>query len=72
MNENQTYEKMAIISIISLALMFFAEIYIVILENFEKLSDIGSITSFQFNLIFTKTLHFIVCNFFYISICPKK
>lgn len=60
MNENQTYEKMAIISIISLALMFFAEIYIVILENFEKLSDIGSITSFQYALTLFSPKHCIL------------
>lgn len=47
MNKNETYKNMTKISIISLILMFFAEFYIVILENFEKLSDIGSFTAIE-------------------------
>ena len=45
MNDYQIWKNVSKISIISLVLTFLAEFYIVILENFDKLSDIGSFSA---------------------------
>ena len=60
MNDYQIWKNVSKISIISLVLTFLAEFYIVILENFDKLSDIGSFSAINHALNLFSAKHCIL------------
>lgn len=60
MNNYQIWKNVSKISIISLVLTFLAEFYIVILENFDKLSDIGSFSAINHALNLFSAKHCIL------------